>query len=82
MPSNVLVLEKEIPLEMEGIKVGKVQAQVFEADPVHLQQGDMNEKYLIAKGIFNDKKYEVKGIRGGVQKVLDDLMDKILKDLK
>jgi hypothetical protein len=82
VPSNVLVLEKEIPLEMEGIKIGKVQAQVFEADPVHLQQGDMNEKYLVAKGVFNDKKYEVKGIRGGVQKVLEDLIEEIQNDLK
>ena len=81
MPSNVLVLEKEIPLELEGIQIGKAKIKVYEGESVHVQQGDMNEKYLIAKGVYNDKKYEVKSVRGGVQQVINDLKNKILSDL-
>jgi len=81
VPSNVLVLEKELPLEMEGIQIGKAQIKVYEGESVHVQQGDMNEKYLIAKGVYNDKTYEVKSVRGGVQQVIDDLKKRILSDL-
>ncbi len=82
MPSKVLVLEKNIPLEIEGIQIGFAKVQVFEGESVHLKQGDMNEKFFTAKGIFNDKIFEVKGIRGGVQAVLEDLKKKIIADLK
>ena len=81
MPSNVLVLEKEILLELEGIQIGKAQVKVFEGENVHVRQGDMNEKYMIAKGVYNDKSYDVKSVRGGIQQVLDDLKKKILSDL-
>lgn len=80
--SNVLVLEKNIPLEIEGIQIGLVKVQVFEGEAVHLKQGDMNDMFFTAKGVFNDKIYEVKGIRGGVQAVIEDLKNKILTDLK
>ncbi len=82
MPANVLVLEKEIPLEMEGIQIGKLQVQVFESGSPHITQGDMNKKYLTARGVYHDKTYEVKGIRGGVQSVLDSLKKTVLADLK
>jgi len=81
VPSNVLVLEKEIPLELEGIQIGKAQVKVYEGENVHVRQVDMNEKYMIAKGVYNDKSYEVKSVRGGVQQVIDDLKKKILSDL-
>ncbi len=42
----------------------------------------MNDMFFTAKGVFNDKIYEVKGIRGGVQAVIEDLKNKILTDLK
>ena len=82
MPSKVLVLEKNIPLELEGIQIGFVKVQVFEGEAVYLKRDDINEMFFTAKGIFNDKIYEVKGIRGGVQAVIDDLKQKILSDLK
>ena len=82
MSSNVLVLEKDIPLEMEGIQIGNLQVQVFETVSPHISQEDMNEKYLVAKGVYHDKTYEVKGIRGGIQSVLDSLKKTVLADLK
>ena len=34
MTSNVLILEKEIPLELEGIQIGKAKVQVFEGEKI------------------------------------------------
>lgn len=82
MTKNVLVLEKEIPLEMEGISIGRVKVQVYEGEAVHIKQGEMNERYLIARGTYNDRTYQVKSVRGGVQQVMDDLLAKIKADLK
>lgn len=81
MAGKVLIAEKEVPLEMEGIQIGKVQVKIFEGPPVHVQTEGVNRNFLIAKGVFHDKEYEAMSSRGGIEGVVEELKKVILKDL-
>jgi len=79
---ETLIAEKEIPLEMEGIQIGTVKVKIFEGPPVHVKTEGMNPNFLIARGWFHDKEYEVKSSRGGIEGAIRDLKQKILSELQ
>ncbi len=82
MSSNVLIAEREVPLEMENIEIGKIKVQVYEGPPVHVQTEGVNTKFLIARTKFHGKEYEIMSNRGGIEGAIADLKKKILDDLK
>jgi len=80
--AETLIAEREIPLAMEGIDIGKVKVKVFEGPPIHVNTQGVNASFLIARAVFHGKEYEVMSNRGSVEGAVEDLKKKILSDLR
>jgi hypothetical protein len=83
-PDNepVVLAEKEVPIQWDGITIGTVNAVITEGDDVHIKGEDFDEKFHIAHGEFEGALYQVQSYQGGIDGAAKALKEEIESRLR